>query len=317
MPAGSVRKSAAGACAPPRSSVKTPAVPTGKSAAKQAPSVSAAKPTTDDLRATAKKTRVRDPLATSAYEALHQPETLTQCYLNGLQARAECDGRMVKMRFDRSRRAMQAARQQGVAVNADSGEIHEYCDGTITASLARRRRVAVSFVFEYLLGSPPAEQWDGRGGTVATIRGLLRIPVGSAPCVRKVLEDCVAMDEVGKEYDPARNLKEQCGRKPKIVDGTKEARLVFEVMEKGLGIGQAAALANVHRASLNHASGLGPDDDGYYKALSWSAVQAFIARSKCVDLHKRETKKSGKDDEGVSRARAHAARSQLFTNSFG
>ena len=111
------------------------------------------------------------------------------------------------------------------------------------------------------------------------------------------------MDEVGQEYDPARNLKEQCGRKPKIVDGTKEARLVFEVMEKGLGIGQAAVLANVHRASLNHASGLGPDDDGYYKAISWSAVQAFIARSKCVDLHKRETKKSGKDDEGVSRAR--------------
>ena len=34
----------AGACAPPRSSVKAPAVPTGKSAAEQAPSMSAAKP---------------------------------------------------------------------------------------------------------------------------------------------------------------------------------------------------------------------------------------------------------------------------------
>jgi hypothetical protein len=109
MPAGSARKSAAGACAPPRSSVKAPAVPTGKSAAEQAPSVSAAKPpSTDDLRTTAKKKRVRDPLATNAYEALYKPETQTQCLLNGLKARAEPDGRMVKMRFGKSRRAAHA-----------------------------------------------------------------------------------------------------------------------------------------------------------------------------------------------------------------
>ena len=95
-------------------------MPTGKSVAEQAPSVSAAKPPlTDNLRATAKKKRVRDPLATNAYEALYKPETQAQCFLNGLKARTEPDGRMVKMRFDKSRRAAHAQWQQGVAVNAD------------------------------------------------------------------------------------------------------------------------------------------------------------------------------------------------------
>ena len=54
---------------------------------------------------------------------------------------------------------------------------------------AAEKRVAINLVFNHVLGSPPAEEWEGRGGVIAKICARLSIQPGPAPHrVKEVLE---------------------------------------------------------------------------------------------------------------------------------
>ena len=177
------------------------------------------------------------------------------------------------------------------------GNITANMYGSLTYTLALARRWSIYFLYEHVLGSPPENKWTGRSGTITSIRHILSIPVGSKDCVRKVLSDVCAADTAVVEYDPTADMAH--GGVPKIVGGSEQARIVSDAMASGVGIGQAAVLVNAFRARLNATLGEIDPDALELKPISWRAVRGFVERSAAFDLHKRGTKKSGKNDEGT------------------
>ena len=231
----------------------------------------------------------------NAYEASYLPETSTQVYLYGARAKSESGNAILKMRFNKARVAVRASQK---VINEDAmGNITANEDGSLTYTLALARRWSIYFLYEHVLGSPPEDKWAGRSGTITSIRRILGIPLGSNGCVRKVLSDVCAADTAVVEYDPTADMAH--GGVPKIVEGTEQARIVSDAMASGVGIGQAAVLVNVFRARLNATLGEIDPDAPELKPISWSAVRGFVERSPSFELHKRGTKKSGKNDEGT------------------
>ena len=246
----------------------------------------------------------RDPLATTAHERRYLSETSTQCYLSTRRAREEPDGRIVKARFDRARMAAQVS-HTGIVVEVTTRALVEYKDGAVTGRLASLRRGAVAFLFEHAFGRPSSENWGGQNGTVARIRQVLGIPLGSAALVRQVLEDAAAAVEDGIDYDPDARLH-ATGRHVLIEPGSREAGIIAGAMETGLGLAQSTVMVNAVRMQLNRVNGFKEEDDEenekdpkWLAAVSYHAVQGFVDRNDAFDLHKRETKKSGKEDKGA------------------
>ena len=255
--------------------------------------------------ATQRKRRNRDPLAVNCYDARYAAETSAQCYLTSYRARAEPDGREVRRRFTRAREANLAARA-GIFICVETGDVEEYCAaGTMTAALTYARRAAIFFFFTLEMNSPPKSMWNGQNGIIAQLRRRLSIPVGSSALVRKVLEDVLQAEAEDREYDPDWN-RHRAGRPVAIAKDSEEAEIIADAMEHGLGIAAAAHAVNILRVQVNVLNGWGEGHELALAKVSWHAVQGFIERSPTFDLHKRETKKSGKDDKGARANRSRA-----------
>jgi hypothetical protein len=144
-----------------------------------------------------KKRRRRNDLGPTAHQeryAAHQeryaaPSQLADAYLGGSRARAEVDGRGAFLASRRASVAAQASWQPpSVLVSPEEPSypnVHLY-----GAGMAADRRSTIRYWFEYVMDSPPEEDWGGRGGTIATIYRDCRIPAHSARSVyRNGVED--------------------------------------------------------------------------------------------------------------------------------
>lgn len=177
-----------------------------------------------------------------------------------------------------------------VRLRCEEGTVFEKDEttGALGPGMAAARRTTIAFFFESYYGSPPESEWGGRGGVIARIMHRVGVPEGSKALVRKVLEDVVAAQEEGDAYDARLGLS-GIGRQAKITREMAEARVVFTAMEAGVGITETTVMVNEFRAEK--------DEDS--APVSWSAVKRFIHTCGVVRIHKRQQKKSGKDDSAT------------------
>lgn len=183
----------------------------------------------------------------------------------------------------------------------DDGEMNERDDvhhQPLGEGMAASRRSAIAYFYTHVYGSAPEHDWDGRGGVVARIRERIGAPEDSARLVRKVMEDVKKAGETGAEYDPHSGCRQRRYGHTKIKDRTAESAIVHTGAEAGIGITEITVLVNEYREEKGDSSG-GP--------VSWSAVQAYIARAKTIKVNRRKTKKSGKEDKGSVWAKARLA----------
>ena len=62
-------------------------------------------------------------------------------------------------------------------------------------------RKLISLYYVYVLGAPPAEEWDGLDGTISIISKDLSIPAGSRNLVLRVLTRTNEAIDSGESYD--------------------------------------------------------------------------------------------------------------------
>eukprot|EP00732_Lithocolla_globosa_P000604 Lithocolla_globosa_v1_NODE_207_length_5169_cov_7.885329.p4 type:complete len:164 gc:universal NODE_207_length_5169_cov_7.885329:1014-1505(+) len=77
--------------------------------------------------------------------------------------------------------------------------------------------------------------------------------------------------------------------------GSQEATIIYNAQERGLGVTCTTILVNEYR---------GENEE---KSVSWNVVEQFILKSDVIKKERRQTKKSGKDDEGTVWAQARLA----------
>ena len=130
-------------------------------------------PETAKAPTTEKRTRRRDPLGMTKNQERYAAETHTQAilYTRGLPL----GDPVARHKHARAAVAASHARRY-VSVDEDSDTVVERNRaGCITASMAAARRHAIDYCFQ-VFGSPPEEEWDGRGGVVTEICKRLCIP---------------------------------------------------------------------------------------------------------------------------------------------
>ena len=141
-------------------------------------------PETAKAPTTEKRTRRRDPLGMTKNQERYAAETHTQAilYTRGLPL-----GDPVA-RHKHARAASAASWvARSVSVDEDSDALVERDEeGRITATMAAARRHGINYFYQAIFGSPPEEEWDGRGGVAAQICERLFIPKNSARLVKKV-----------------------------------------------------------------------------------------------------------------------------------
>jgi hypothetical protein len=151
---------------------------------------------------------------------------------------------------------------------------------------AARKRTVISIIFELVCGAPPKEVWAAQK-VVVDIMHRLKIPEGSRRSVITVMEETLKAIATKKAYDASAQLQ-RGGRPFLIFAESKQALAVLRAMKCGLSISQATVNLNEYRVAL-----LIP-----LPAVSWGTVEAFVNRSDMVESHRRQTKKSGSEDEG-------------------
>ena len=161
------------------------------------------------------------------------------------------------------------------------------------------RRFAIYYLFKVKHELCPEEEWHRRN-IVVNISNDLGIPSGSRQSVINILRNILKTpnDEL---YDPNANMSSR-GRHGSIEPDSTEAQLVYNALEKGISICQTAVILNLYRESLI------PIKD----PISWSTVERFIEASPVVYRHRRQTKKSGKDDVDSTWAIARVQQCQQF-----
>ena len=217
----------------------------------------------------------RNPLEPSAYELRRdQNASKPSSFLQGCKAVRFPTADIHRVRFKRAMDASNASR-----ACSDIESVQGDCDepsSPVEIDL-RSRRHAIFHLF-LSLGRPGASNWNGRGGTVATIAESLNIPKGSRKNIAKLLAEIV---DKGNNFDP--DTTKAKGKEWAIKEGTEEARIVFDALETGIGRAESAVLVREYR--IRH---------GLPRAnVSYSAVQNFAARSELVETSRRTTKKAG------------------------
>lgn len=160
----------------------------------------------------------------------------------------------------------------------------------LVGEAAADRRVAIKYVFQAVLQSPPKEAWLELE-TIPYIMRVLGMPKGSFGTVCKVLEKLLV--------DPKANVgreKAGKGRRALIEDGTEQANFVYRTLEAGNTIGMTTILLNnVFRRRHNLGN------------ISYSAVRRYVEHSPYIVHSRRKIRKSGKEDALTLWARARTA----------
>ena len=108
--------------------------------------------------------------------------------------------------------------------------------------MAEKRKAAIEYFYVNIYGSP-----DDIDSIVTPIMKTLCIPKGSYYPVKKILQDLKAEKENPDAYVEKNDGR---GRKPFIQDFSDEAKLIYEMAERGIGNPQIAAILNTRRFTL-------------------------------------------------------------------
>ena len=113
---------------------------------------------------------------------------------------------------------------------------------SLADGMAEKRRAAIEYFYVHVYKSP-----DDIDSIVTPIIKMLRIPKGSYNPVKKILQDLKAKKENPDAYAAKKDGR---GRKPSIQDFSDEAKLIYEMAERGIGNPQIAAILNTRRFTL-------------------------------------------------------------------
>lgn len=75
------------------------------------------------------------------------------------------------------------------------------------AGLAADRRCAIRCLYEGVFGSPPEDEWRGRGGTISQICARLEIPKDSQRHVDQVLRKISSLADMGEYLRTGRRTR--------------------------------------------------------------------------------------------------------------
>ncbi len=153
--------------------------------------------------------------------------------------------------------------------------------------LSNSRREAIRYYYEYIFGCPKEGTLDEEGNDLwtklaSTIQDILLMPKGSFREIKVVFRDVYDALKKREVYDSTVHGR---GRHSIIEPESDDSLVVFNAKRSGLSIYEATIVLNQFRIQND----LSP--------VSYHAVQAFIARSPVINLHKRGTKKAGSNDE--------------------
>jgi hypothetical protein len=162
----------------------------------------------------------------------------------------------------------------------ESSEFHAMGNGV---SLIRMK--AIEYAFIHIYREPPEDTWV-EIKLITSICRILQITYNSHSLILRCLRDVVVARKADREYDVRARGKKR-GRKPLIQEMDECAVIVYNAMASGLSMQSSTVMVNEFRRSL-----LVP-----LPAISWSAVRRFVSSSKMIQMHRRQTKKSGKDDK--------------------
>ena len=113
---------------------------------------------------------------------------------------------------------------------------------SLVDGMAEKRKAAIEYFYVNIYGSP-----DDIDSIVTPIMKTLCIPKGSYYPVKKILQDLKAEKENPDAYVEKKDVR---GRKPFIQDFSDEAKLIYEMAERGIGNPQIAAILNTRRFTL-------------------------------------------------------------------
>jgi len=138
-------------------------------------------------------------------------------------------------------------------------------------------RVAIADCFVRIEGSPPEEEWGGRGGVISRICDTMCLDKRSNWIrVRRVLQDVKAAAEAGKDYDPHARARNR-GRKPILEYGSVQDNVVINAVSTGMSIENTTLVLNTYR-----------DRQGL-PAVSQSTVKRFLSNHSCVEYKRRRS----------------------------
>eukprot|EP00732_Lithocolla_globosa_P000602 Lithocolla_globosa_v1_NODE_207_length_5169_cov_7.885329.p2 type:complete len:282 gc:universal NODE_207_length_5169_cov_7.885329:314-1159(+) len=171
--------------------------------------------TSHDTSSPQKRKRQRDPLAETAHQLRYKVDKHVHHELPSPFEIAENE----KKKKEKTSKALQTARE----IRLETHEALQFLnEKTVSQKVGRKstlqlssRRYAIVYFWEIVLGSPPENEWDGKGGVVWLIIRALGIPSGSHVHVRDVLKTALYDMEEGLVYDPNKKYGNS-GRIPTI-----------------------------------------------------------------------------------------------------
>ena len=180
---------------------------------------------------------------------------------------------------------------------------YEEASSPLAPGMSKARKFAIQYFLVEKFGAPAEDDWDAPNFHPAcslptVLMSALDIPSGSRVEVVTAMRAILAAHSADELYDPSAALKEGRGAKPKIVDLTPQAEVVYNAMECGFSLGNTVVLLNQWRRVRQ------------IDALSYGALQHFVATSAVMSLAKRETIKSGSSDQDTAWAVARLAFAQ-------
>jgi hypothetical protein len=104
------------------------------------------------------------------------------------------------------------------------------------------RKGAILYLYVYVLGSPPSDEWGGLAGTLTDIINRLSLPKGSRTRIKEMLEARYRIEIENEE-----TLIKSSGRPRLIEESSDEAAIIILSLERGLGLGNATVLVNEFR----------------------------------------------------------------------
>ena len=192
---------------------------------------------------------------------------------------------------------IEAPNQVSLDVALLVGHLKKQKGKKLKGGLASARRSAIRYYFDEIFGSPDEDAEDEDGAplwnSVATsVEALLLMPKGSSTIIKKVFRDCKKAEEAEEVFEPSAGIKAGRGRNALITDDSDESILVCNTMQAGLGLAETTVVVNEYRVAHGK------------ERLSYHAVQGYVRRTTKMVLHKRATKKPGKDDKDTPWAKS-------------
>ena len=112
-------------------------------------------------------------------------------------------------------------------------------------------RIAIANVYQFILGAPSMEEWDGPNGTIRRICNMFGWGSVSNKNrkIRKVFLECEESLNKGIQFNANKTKELRTGRPPVIQRGSIEEGIIADWMEADMGARMTTKMVNEHRKS--------------------------------------------------------------------